>query len=120
MNFIEDISTNTLSKKYAIGSRDSTFTRERDRIVGGNIAPKGRYNYIVSLTTRDGHHLCGGSLIAPDIVLSAAHCDHVIEGGFAQVSRYDMSNNEEDYEEFEISEIIKHPQYNGQNYFMGM
>jgi hypothetical protein len=33
-------------------------------------APKGRYPYAVSLQD-SGRHKCGGSLIAPDIVLSA-------------------------------------------------
>jgi len=45
----------------------------RDRIIGGDEAVEGRYPYAVSLQD-DISHYCGGSLIAPDIVLSAAHC----------------------------------------------
>ena len=47
----------------------------KERIIGGFQTPMERYPYTVSLqsTGIDGH-FCGGSLIAPDVVLSAAHC----------------------------------------------
>jgi len=43
------------------------------RIIGGNEAPEHRYSYMVSLQGSRGH-FCGGSLIAKDMVLTAAHC----------------------------------------------
>ncbi|PSC67886.1 phosphatase 2C 24 [Micractinium conductrix] len=45
-------------------------------IVGGAKAAKGRYPYLVSLRRNvPGHpHFCGATLIAPRILLSAAHC----------------------------------------------
>jgi len=47
---------------------------QQDRIVGGTeVEPKGMFNYTVSLR-RSGTTECGGSLIAPNIVLTAAHC----------------------------------------------
>eukprot|EP00873_Tetraselmis_striata_P007482 jgi/Tetstr1/427746/TSEL_017868.t1 len=45
-----------------------------DRIVGGTeVQPVGRYPFLVNLS-RLRSVLCGGSLITPNVVLSAAHC----------------------------------------------
>lgn len=47
----------------------------RSLIVGGVKAPLGRYPYFVSLSQTQGSEgECGGSLIAPDLFLTAGHC----------------------------------------------
>lgn len=45
--------------------------RKSQRVIGGRESTNGRYSYAVSLADDMGS-FCGGSLIAPDIVLSAA------------------------------------------------
>jgi secreted trypsin-like serine protease len=49
--------------------------RVQSRIVRGINAEKGRFPYFVSLADGAFFHKCGGSLIAPDLVLTAANCE---------------------------------------------
>ncbi|XP_034101154.2 transmembrane protease serine 9-like [Drosophila albomicans] len=44
------------------------------RIINGQEATSGEAPFIVSLQSTSGSHYCAGSLIQPDLVLTAAHC----------------------------------------------
>jgi Trypsin len=47
------------------------------RVFNGTDAVEGRFPYYVALYDKNDNFRCGGSLIAPNIVLSAAHCQCV-------------------------------------------
>ncbi|XP_075168795.1 trypsin-like [Haematobia irritans] len=49
------------------------------RIVNGVYTTIQQHPHQVSLQTNDGSHFCGGSIIAEDIILTAAHCMMVFE-----------------------------------------
>ncbi|MBN3295158.1 TMPS3 protease, partial [Amia calva] len=67
----------TSLKCLECGSRPQFNTR----IVGGNVSSKGQFPWQVSLHYQR-EHLCGGSVITPQWILTAAHCVY----GFARPS----------------------------------
>jgi len=81
-------------------SADSSL-RSRNLIVGGSTAPPNRYPYFVALKDNNREIQCGGSLIAPDIVLTAAHCrgSNLV---YADVGKYSKTDEAGQGEEIEI------------------
>jgi len=78
-------------------------------IVGGTEVTKGRYPYQVALMTGNSQY-CGGTLIAPNYVLTAAHC-----AGYANVAahigRHKLSDTTETKEVISVQKEILHPNY---------
>ena len=86
------------------------------RIMNGEEAIEDSYPYVVSLkSTFNGKHLCGGSLIARDVVLTAAHCQ-VGLSYYVVLGRHD--HNDGDGEELFVWEEVPHPNYNKLNFLV--
>ena len=82
-----------------------------NRIIGGDVSVEGRYPYAVSIQD-DISHYCGGSLVAPDIVLSAAHCNtgDATDGVMVVVGRHNLEDDG-DGEVIGASLELSHPDY---------
>jgi len=79
---------------------------QRNRVIGGSEAQEDRYSFAVSLQDRMGH-FCGGTLISPDTVLSAAHCGD--DDYNVVVGRHD--HGDRDGEVMSVKKVLKHPGY---------
>ncbi|XP_050408877.1 chymotrypsin-like serine proteinase isoform X2 [Patella vulgata] len=90
-----------------------------NRIVGGSDAKSGQFPWQVSLQFDVGGafaHICGGSLIAEDRVLTAAHC---VEGTSASDLRVvlgilRLDHVDETEQILSLSSLVIHPEYDGE------
>lgn len=72
---------------------DATALPIQPRIINGLPTAPNRYPYLSSLIQNfDMKHMCGGTLIAPDIILTAGHCSGAFDT--IQVGRYDRVNQQ--------------------------
>eukprot|EP00546_Thalassionema_frauenfeldii_P013468 CAMPEP_0178911158 /NCGR_PEP_ID=MMETSP0786-20121207/9523_1 /TAXON_ID=186022 /ORGANISM="Thalassionema frauenfeldii, Strain CCMP 1798" /LENGTH=209 /DNA_ID=CAMNT_0020583541 /DNA_START=17 /DNA_END=646 /DNA_ORIENTATION=- len=79
------------------------------RVINGFDAPLNRYPYTVSLQDYSGHY-CGGSVIAPDLVISAAHCP---ASSYADVvvNPHNIDYPQLATETFAVADTVSHPLY---------
>ncbi|KAH9149986.1 hypothetical protein AeRB84_007096 [Aphanomyces euteiches] len=91
----------------------SAFGQNID-IVGGREAAVGKHLYVTSLRlTADGQTVCGGSLIAPNVILTAAHCTVELSGAiqFAVIGSH-FNGGTQNGETIKVIKQIVHPKNN--------
>jgi len=82
----------------AVLPAEPTKSKPADKIVGGVDAEPSEFPWLASIQY-NGEHVCGGSLIAPSVVLSAGHCLDGLGPDApltVQFRPYDLSNPSEE------------------------
>lgn len=85
----------------------------QSRVINGVNATRGAWPWQVGLHTSYGTFFCGGSLIAPNWVVTAAHCLEGMKPSRLKVRAGDLDRevHEGSEQEVEVEKVIMHPKY---------
>ncbi len=103
-----------LSITVSANQLQSKASMIRPDIVGGVPAVKGELPFQVSIQSASGSHFCGGSLIKPNWVLTAAHCvQSWNKTNKVFIGLHDRTDKN-GAESFTVTKVVANPQYNSE------
>jgi hypothetical protein len=108
------------NERYNTEKDDDLITGLQTYIVNGNDSSRGRHPYQAMLFRETGPNArfgCGGSLIASDLVLSAAHCGIPKQVEIGRDSRVEDNGN---FDRRDVLYSYKHPRNDKQSYAYDM
>lgn len=85
------------------------------RVIGGDDARPGTWPWQVGLHTSRGGFFCGGTLVTPEWVVTAAHCISTLSPSnyVLRLGDHNRHRNEGTEQNIKASRVIKHPAYDG-------
>lgn len=82
----------------------------RKRIIGGSQADRDEFPFYARFDI-DGFTHCGATLVAPDVVMTAAHCSRQIDKWVAIVNAYSRTIDYEGHIPVDVVARLPHPQF---------
>merc|ERR1712117_279178 len=105
----------TGAPKFSKKALSTPLSRGGGRIVGGTEASPGEFPHQIALLRGGvgGSLMCGGSLVAPDMVVTAGHC---CDGQSAsrlgvRVGNHHLYQDDPDQEDIAVAKVMLHEQY---------
>ncbi|CAG2122496.1 unnamed protein product, partial [Medioppia subpectinata] len=82
------------------------------RIIGGRESTKGRWPWMVSILNRYHEPFCGGTIISPQFIITAAHC--VRRRLYVRAGEHDLIFADGYEQQIRVSDIFVHPDYDAE------
>jgi secreted trypsin-like serine protease len=107
----------TLGCCLAVAGGASAGSGPSERIVGGDVADPADWPFIAAVTSRRGDQFCGGSVVAEDAVVTAAHCMFDFFGNRLEPRQVRVVTGRPDLregstgQEIRVAEITVHREY---------